>query len=168
MIELSPYVIIVLFAVGGLVGVGIPLILSKIIRPNKPNEEKLTTYECGEDPTGTAWGKFNIRFYVVALIFVLFETELVFLFPWAIVFGDKQLDALSGGVWGKLVFLEMFLFIIVLALGLAYVWGKGFLEWEKPNPKLSDYKSPVPEDLYAQLNNKYEVQKVTSIANSNS
>ncbi|MBU2914571.1 MULTISPECIES: NADH-quinone oxidoreductase subunit A [Reichenbachiella] len=154
--ELTNYQIILLFAVGGFVAIMGSLVTSWVLRPRRPNEEKLTTYECGEDPTGTAWGKFNIRFYVIALVFVLFETELLFLFPWAIVFGDEGLNALTQGKWGMLAFVEMSLFILILALGLAYVWGKGFLEWEKPDVKVTDVESKVPESLYDQLNTKYQ------------
>ncbi|WP_073122733.1 NADH-quinone oxidoreductase subunit A [Reichenbachiella agariperforans] len=154
--ELTNYQIILLFAVGGFVAIMGSLVTSWVLRPRRPNEEKLTTYECGEDPTGTAWGKFNIRFYVIALVFVLFETELLFLFPWAIVFGDEGLNALTQGKWGMLAFVEMSLFILILALGLAYVWGKGFLEWEKPDVKVTDVESKVPESLYEQLNTKYQ------------
>lgn len=131
-IQLTDYQIILLFAIGGFIAILGSLITSRLLRPNRPNEEKITTYECGEDPTGTAWGKFNIRFYVIALAFVLFETELLFLFPWAIVFGNEELNAATNGQWGLLAFVEMGLFILILAVGLIYIWGKGFLNWEKP------------------------------------
>ncbi|WP_420581878.1 NADH-quinone oxidoreductase subunit A [Reichenbachiella sp.] len=153
--ELTNYQILLLFAVGGLVAIIGPLVMSRLLRPSRPNDEKLTTYECGEDPTGTAWGKFNIRFYVVALVFVLFETELLFLFPWAIVFGNEQLNAETAGNWGLLAMVEMGLFILILALGLVYVWGKGYLEWEKPEVSVLDTKSKVPDALYSDLNKKY-------------
>ncbi|MCV9388951.1 NADH-quinone oxidoreductase subunit A [Reichenbachiella ulvae] len=153
--EPSNYQIILLFAVGGFFAIMGALVTGRLLRPSRPNEEKLTTYECGEDPTGSAWGKFNIRFYVVALIFVLFETELLFLFPWAIVFSDEGLNTLTEGKWGILAFVEMSLFIIVLAFGLVYVWSKGFLEWEKPDVNTRDFQSKVPDNLYDQLNTKY-------------
>lgn len=153
---LTNYQILLLFAVGGLVAIIGPLVISRLVRPNRPNEEKLTTYECGEDPTGTAWGKFNIRFYVVALIFVLFETELLFLFPWAIVFGNENLNASTGGNWGILAMVEMGLFILILVVGLAYVWGKGYLEWEKPNIEINDLDTKVPDELYDAVNTKYK------------
>jgi NADH-quinone oxidoreductase subunit A len=153
--ELSNYQIILLFAVGGFFAIMGALVTGRLLRPNRPNEEKLSTYECGEDPTGTAWGKFNIRFYVVALVFVLFETELLFLFPWAMVFSDEGLNTASGGQWSLLAFVEMALFILVLAFGLVYVWSKGFLEWEKPDVQAKDFDSKVPESLYEQLNTKY-------------
>lgn len=153
--DLSAYQIVLLFAIGGAIAIGGSLIASRLLRPSRPNEEKLTSYECGEDPTGTAWGKFNIRFYVVALVFVLFEVELLFLFPWAIVFGDEQLNAATNGNWGILAFVEMGLFILILFLGLVYVWGKGFLDWEKPKVDVEDMNTSVPDQLYDQINAKY-------------
>lgn len=153
--QLTDYQIILLFAVGGAIAIGGSLVASWLLRPRRPNEEKLTTYECGEDPTGTAWGKFNIRFYVIALVFVLFETELLFLFPWAIVFGNEEINAATDGQWGLLAFVEMALFILILAVGLIYVWGKGFLDWEKPEIELTDVQSAVPTDQYEAINQKY-------------
>ena len=102
----------------------------------------------GEEPSGTAWGQFNVRFYIVALIFLLFEAELVFLFPWAAVFGDEQLMAESDGLWGKFSMIETFIFIGILLVGLAYVWAKGMLEWVRPKPKASDFESRIPLSAY--------------------
>lgn len=96
--------------------------LSKLIRPARPTKEKLTTYECGENPEGSPWIKFNIRFYVVALIFLIFDVEVVLLIPWAL--GYK-----AFGLTGFLVGL---VFLVLLGLGMAYEWRKGDLEWEKP------------------------------------
>ena len=95
--------------------------VSKLLRPHKPSKEKSTTYECGMDPIGESWIQFNIRFYVVALVFIVFEIEAVFMFPWAVVY-DKL------GLFGLV---EMAVFIGILLVGLAYVWGKGDLEWVK-------------------------------------
>ncbi len=95
------------------------LIFWKLIRPSRHSEEKLTTYECGENPQGSAWVQFNIRFYVFALLFIIFDVEAVFLLPWAVVF--KRL--------GFLAFLEGLVFIGILVIALAYVWRKGDLEW---------------------------------------
>ena len=154
--QFTDYQILLAFAVGGLIAIIGPLVISRLLRPNRPNEEKLTTYECGEDPTGTAWGKFNIRFYVIALVFVLFETELLFLFPWAIVFGNEELNAATNGQWGLLAFAEMGLFILILAVGLVYVWGKGFLNWEKPSVEAMEWTNEIPEKLYDNINIKYQ------------
>ena len=95
------------------------LVLWKGLRPARFSEEKLTTYECGENPTGNAWIQFNIRFYVFALIFIVFDVEAVFLLPWAVVFREMGLFA----------FVEMMIFIGILLVGLAYAWKKKALEW---------------------------------------
>src|SRR5262249_17813831 len=95
------------------------LVVWWLIRPDRFSEEKLTTYECGENPQGSAWIQFNIRFYVFALIFIVFDVEAVFLLPWAVVFRSL----------GRLAFLEGLVFIGILVVALAYVWRKGDLEW---------------------------------------
>ena len=107
-------------AVGFLV---VNLLVWKVIRPSRYSEEKLTTYECGENPTGSAWIQFNIRFYVFALLFIIFDVEAVFLLPWAVVF--KKL----GQEQGLLPYVEGLVFIAILVVALAYVWRKGDLEW---------------------------------------
>ncbi len=109
------------FLAFGLIFLVIGMLASKIVRPSNPSPEKLSTYECGEEPVGPAWTQFNIRFYVIALVFLIFEVEIVFLFPWATVF--KEL--------GLFAFVEMMIFVFILVIGLAYVWVKGDLEWEK-------------------------------------
>lgn len=139
---------ILLFIIGAIVFVTIGLFAARIIRPNKPNYEKLTTYESGEDTIGNAWGQFNMRFYIVALIFLLFEVEIIYLFPWSVVFGDENLIEGTGGTWGWFAIAEMFVFIVVLALGLAYAWVKGYLDWVRPQQKQSDFKSKIPASAY--------------------
>ena len=95
---------------------------AKLIRPSRPTTEKLKIYECGENPEGSPWVKFNIRFYVVALIFLIFDVEVVLLIPWALVYKEIGFAGFSVGA----------IFLILLGLGMAYEWGKGDLEWEKP------------------------------------
>ena len=146
---------ILLFFVAGIIFLLGGLFTAWIVRPARPNEEKLTTYESGEHPMGSAWGRVNIRFYLVALIFLLFEVEIVFLFPWATVFGSKSLMESTGGLWGKYALIEMFIFIAILALGLAYAWVKGFLDWPKPTIDKEEYRSPVPSELYEKVNKRY-------------
>ncbi len=146
---------ILLFAIAGIGLVTTMLYLAKALRPARPNIEKLSTYESGEDPEGNANVQFNTRFYVIALIFVLFDVELVFLFPWATVFGRADLVAQSNGQWGWFALIEMFIFVGILALGLAYTWVKGHLDWIKPEPQVPQYQSNVPDDLYEKLNEKY-------------
>ena len=101
--------------------VAVPLLISKLVAPANKTREKLETYECGEEVEGSAWLQFNIRFYVIALIFLIFDVEVVFLFPWAVVFKDMGIVAL----------VEMGIFLTILLVGLAYVWVKGDLDWVK-------------------------------------
>ncbi len=125
---------ILVFLVFGALFVGINLLISRLIQTRNPHPMKLSTYECGEIPEGNSWIQFNIRFYVIALAFLIFEVEIVFLFPWATVF--KQLGAFA--------FVEMMIFVFILLVGLAYVWAKGDLEWDKPK------SVPARELLFAQ------------------
>ena len=152
---LSEFGVIILFIIGGLLFIGITFSISKIWRPNRPNEEKLTTYESGEEPLGNANIQFNVRFYIVALIFLLFDIELVFLFPWSVVFGQKKLIDETHGLWGWFTLIEMGIFILLLALGLAYVWKRGFLEWVRPEQKTPTFESKIPDNIYQKVNQKY-------------
>ncbi len=102
------------------------LVLWAVLRPSRHSEEKLTTYECGETPVGNAWVQFNIRFYVFALIFVVFDVEAVFLLPWATVFREL----------GPLAYFEGLVFIAILVVALAYVWRKGDLAWVRPEDQV--------------------------------
>jgi NADH-quinone oxidoreductase subunit A len=95
----------------------------RILRPNVPTEQKLTTYECGEDTIGTAWIQFNVRFYIVALIFLIFDVEVALLFPWVAVIKQPG--------FGLLALAEIFIFVLILVVGFVYVWVKGDLEWLK-------------------------------------
>lgn len=99
-----------------------PLVIQHLVSPrfNKKGD-KLEIYECGELPEGSAWVQFNIRFYIIALIFIIFDVEVVFLFPWAVVF--KEL--------GLIAFVEVMMFLGILIVGFAYVWMKGDLDWVK-------------------------------------
>ncbi|WP_421763204.1 NADH-quinone oxidoreductase subunit A [Ekhidna sp.] len=148
MIEISGFGTVLLFLVGGIGFLMVTLLAGKILRPNNPTAEKQTTYESGEEPSGTAWGQFNVRFYIVALIFLLFEAELVFLFPWATVFGDQELVKETNGLWAKFSMIETFIFIGILLIGLVYVWAKGMLEWVRPKTKSLTYESKIPNSAY--------------------
>ncbi|QHV98882.1 NADH-quinone oxidoreductase subunit A [Spirosoma endbachense] len=153
---LSDFGIILLFILAAFAFIGIVLFGARLLRPNRPNVEKNSTYESGEEPVGNANVQFNIRFYVVALVFVLFDVELVFLFPWATVFGQAALIRETGGLWGWFALAEAFLFVAILALGLAYVWVKGYLDWVKPQPKVPTMETKVPADLYQRVNDRYK------------
>ena len=99
-----------------------PLVIQSLISPRfNKGGDKLEIYECGELPEGSAWVQFNIRFYIIALIFIIFDVEVVFLFPWAVVFKDI----------GLLAFIEVMIFLSILIVGFIYVWMKGDLDWVK-------------------------------------
>ncbi|HEX5171997.1 MAG TPA: NADH-quinone oxidoreductase subunit A, partial [Cyclobacteriaceae bacterium] len=110
---LSEFSEVLLFIVGGVLFVLSALIVSWLVRPNRPNPEKLSTYESGEEPVSLAWSQFNMRFYIIALIFILFEVELVFLFPWATIFARKELIAKTNGLWGWFTLIEMGIFLLI-------------------------------------------------------
>src|SRR5512134_2826930 len=124
---------VLIFLIIGLVFVAGGLIMSWLIRPRRPYPSKLTTYECGETPIGDTRVRFNVRFYVVALIFLIFDVEVVFLFPWALVFGKL----------GWFAFVEMMVFLAILFVGYAYVWRKGDLDWDRPAPRVPRYERGV-------------------------
>lgn len=98
---------------------GLALSASKLLRPSTRGPERLTTYESGMEPVGGAWIQFNIRYYMFALVFVIFDVETVFLYPWAVAFHKL----------GVLAFVEALIFIAILIVGLVYAWRKGALEW---------------------------------------
>jgi NADH-quinone oxidoreductase subunit A len=115
---------ILMFLLVAVVFVAGALIVGALIRPHLPSPDKASTYECGERPVGRAWFNFNPRFYVIALTFLIFDVEVALALPVAVVF-RKWL----GEGRGTLALIELLLFILVLAVGLAFVWGKGNLEW---------------------------------------
>ena len=110
-----------LVAIGFILG---SMLAGSLIRPNKPSAGKNQTYECGEAPIGQAWFNFNPRFYIIALIFLIFDVEVAFTYPVATVFRRWVARGMGG-----FAFLELLVFVAILALGLAYVWRHGDLEW---------------------------------------
>lgn len=126
-------VLIFAFAGAGLVFLG--MFMGGLLRPKRDRDAPgLEPYECGEEPIGSAWFRFDIRYYTVALVYIVFAVEIAFLFPWARVLKQAFNDPTIGGV----AFLEGLTFIAILGLGLAYVWRKGDLNWVK---ELSDSQS---------------------------
>ena len=112
---------------------------------------KNSSYECGEEPTGSSWVQLNSRFYVIALIFLLFDVEMVFVFPWATVFGSHQLIA-EDSRWGWFSLIEMFVFMSILILGLVYVWVKGDLQWIKTKVVQPRVQVNIPASMYNRIN----------------
>lgn len=122
---LDRYGLIGLFAIAAITFPIIPLVLAFLFRPKKPNKSKLTTYECGmefedfPEEAQKVWVQFRVQYYIYALIFVIFDIEVVFLYPWAVAYNALGLFAL----------VEMVIFLGILVLALAYAWRKGLLEW---------------------------------------
>ena len=117
---------VLVFLLLGLVLAAMMLGLGRLLRPANPEAAKLSSYECGEPATGSAWINFNIRFYLIALIFVVFDVELAFMYPVMAVFKSWIADGR-----GLFALVEILLFIGILAVGLVYVWVKRDLEWVK-------------------------------------
>jgi NADH-quinone oxidoreductase subunit A len=117
---------VLIFAAVGIGFVFVTLLVGSFVRPSVPTLEKLSTYECGELPVGSAWMNFNIRFYVVALIFVVFDVEMAFMFPVARVYRDLVNEGKAG-----MALFEVFLFVAILLVGFVYAWAKGDLDWVK-------------------------------------
>ena len=127
------YVFLGLFLFGALAVPLLPIILARFVAPKKPNPVKQEAYECGMQTLGDSWVQFRIQYYLFAILFVIFDVEALFLFPWAVVFKDLQNPIVSFQSGGSAVvegLMAMGLFLGVLALGLIYAWMEGVLEWE--------------------------------------
>jgi NADH-quinone oxidoreductase subunit A len=151
----SNFGIVLIFIVGGVLFLNIGLIVAKLLRPHKPNEEKLSSYESGENAVGSAWNKFNIKYFSIALIFVLFEVESLMLFPCAVVFDNLELGDLTQQLWQWFALAEIGLFVFVLILALAFAWRFGYIDWLKPDVEKIDFKGSVPKSMYQDFNKKY-------------
>ena len=116
---LTDYAFAAFFIFFGFFFVGAALVAAWLVRPQRPGKIKGDIYECGEETRGPAWIRFNVRFYLVALAFVIFDVEAAFLFPWAV--KARQL--------GLYAFAEVFVFVAILIIALAYAWRKGGLKW---------------------------------------
>ena len=117
---LEQYFPILLFILVGLAVGVVPLVLGRLLGPNKPDSEKLSPYECGFEAFEDARMRFDVRYYLVAILFILFDLEIAFLFPWAVVLNEI-------GTFG---FLSMLVFLAILTVGFFYEWKKGALDWE--------------------------------------
>lgn len=116
---LAAYGDVFMFLAAGIVFVLGSFVASWCLRPQKPSPEKLTTYECGETPIGSSFIQYNVRYYLIALVFVVFDVEVLFLFPWAVA---MKACGLAG-------FIEVLVFVLILGAGLVYCWRRKVLEW---------------------------------------
>jgi NADH-quinone oxidoreductase subunit A len=167
------YLNVLVFCGVGLAFVFANLLIASVLRPKRTHEEGLETYECGEETIGAAWIQFDIRYYTVALVYVVFAVEIAFLFPWAIVLKDafRGTGAGAGAGIGIFALLEGVLFLGILALGLIYVWAKGDLDWvlsySAPAYQPSRREStnlPFVQQLEEQLRQQEEANKKAAAA----
>ena len=119
------YITVAVFLAAGGLLVGVGLLVAGFIRPNKPNPTKSEIYECGIEPIGDGWSQTHIRYYIFALLFLIFDVEALFLFPWAL-----RIESFAADGNGLFVLVVMFLFIATLLEGLLYAIRKGVLKWE--------------------------------------
>ena len=117
---MAEYFYISLFAIVAIVVIGALLALSTVLGPRQPSTQKMLPYECGIVPTEEAKGRYPVRFATIAVLFIIFDVEVVFMYPWAVALGELQLFGL----------VEMVIFIIILAIAYVYIWGRGGLEWD--------------------------------------
>jgi NADH-quinone oxidoreductase subunit A len=117
---INNYVIVSIFILLGILLPIVALGVGRLLRPSKPNTEKQTTYESGNEPVGAGQVRFNIRYYLFALMFVIFDVETVFLYPWAVAYNQL----------GLFVLVEMLIFVALLLVGLLYAWKKKVLKWD--------------------------------------
>ncbi len=119
------YITVAVFLAAGGLLVGIGILVAGWIRPNNPNPTKAEIYECGIEPTGDGWNQTHIRYYIFALLFLIFDVEAVFIFPWAL-----KVETYASIDMGGYILVEMFIFIAILLVGLIYAVRKGVLKWE--------------------------------------
>lgn len=150
---------ILIFIITGVLFVLFGYVLNYFLRKDKPNDLKNTPYECGEVAIGEARLPFNMRFYIMAMVFLLFEVEIVFIFPWALVFAKKEIIEQIPN-WGWFSLTEMIVFIGILLLGLAYIWRMGDINWAPKPLKLEGIRAKVPLYFYEKLNiQKYPIRE---------
>src|SRR5688500_17116328 len=124
----APVLLLIFIAIGFTVA---NIALSVIIGPSRTGKGKETTYESGMVPVGDTRQRFNVRFYIVAMIFLVFDVEIVFMYPWATIFAPASQAGVVGGLdWGGFLLAEMFIFVGILLLAYVYAWGKGVFRWD--------------------------------------
>jgi len=148
---ISGYVLLLSFFVGGLLFVGIGYLLSRLLQTQKPNSQKLSSYECGEDGIPLRNTSFHFRYYLPAVIFLLFEVEIVLMAP--VLLAQEAVPAFwSLSNWQFLLKCEALLFFVILATGYAFAASRKYLDWEKPVQKPIVFEVPIPDFAYEQYN----------------
>jgi NADH-quinone oxidoreductase subunit A len=136
---------VMIFVAVGTVFLLANLFVGGFLRRRVPTSDKLAAYECGEAPVGSSWVQFDLRFYIVALVYLVFAVEVVLLYPWAVVYGSAVVTAAEWGVsvfeLRLVAFGELLLFLAVVTVGLAYLWKFGYLDWVRSMVKDSSART---------------------------
>lgn len=149
---------ITLFAGFAAVFVFVNLLAGSLARPKLPNAEKLAVYECGEPTIGSSWVQFDLRFYIVALVFLVFDVEVALFYPWAVAYGDASriiaVEAVGQGLTARAIrsaaLIDLLFFFGVLIVGFAYLWRFGYLDWVRSAGKTSLAQRPVDRRVAAE------------------
>jgi NADH-quinone oxidoreductase subunit A len=128
------YVPVLILAIVVVVLAVVMLVLSYILGPRRPSKTKLAAYECGIEPTGDARHRFSVKFYLVAMVFILFDVEVIFLYPWAVIFHELRMFG----------FIEMLLFVGLVFPGFIYLWRKGIFDWSQVDDRGLEEDAPHP------------------------
>lgn len=147
----EPFVRIFCFILAGAGFITGALVLSRLISPKRPNAEKNSAYESGEASRGPAWPGISTGYYVIALLFILFELEIILLFPLVIRMHDGSAASQMGWIVTEIVG-----FVLILSVGLAYAWANGYLDWMRPRSSRTDsFRSSVPKERYEEFNRRF-------------
>jgi NADH-quinone oxidoreductase subunit A len=131
---------------------GVNILLSTLLGQRKATNTKMMPYECGKDPVGSARERYSVKFYLIAMIFILFDIEAIFLIPWAVVFNKFKAAGMAEGAafpWHWLIFTEMMLFVVLLLVGYAYIWRKGAFDWSDRARVEAEAEARALKDLQA-------------------
>lgn len=168
--------ILAIFAAAAfLMGFGV-LLVGRLLRPHRPNPDKATAYECGELPIGPGWVQFDLRFYVVALVFLIFDVELALFYPWAVVFGGGGTAEVGGAAQGAAAealhsvrwaaMWDMLFFFVVIVVGFLFLWRFGYLDWVRATSARAEARAPVAEEEVEALDHARDRNSVTAVADA--
>jgi len=153
------YLLIISFATGGLLFIGLGYTVSRLLQVQKPNPQKLAFYECGEEPSLGKGARFNFRYFLPSVLFLLFEIEVVLLAP-VLLARFHPAEGFNAHEWELLIRWELIVFAVILFLGYLFSLSAGYLNWEKPELKPPVFNGPVPDFAYEQYNLEQEKERV--------
>lgn len=154
LLVINSQILILLFVATGVLFITGGILASILLSKSNPGDEKNAIYECGEASTGNAWLQFNFRFYSIGLIFIIFDVEILLLFPWASAFNSVILKSFTEK-WTSFAFWEVTVFLFFLLPGLLYIIKNKDIDWIKPKPSINVIQTKIPAELYQSYNKKH-------------